>query len=220
MVKKAVSLGYEYIGISDHSKSATYANGLSEERVKKQQAEIDKLQKKYKTIRIFKGIESDILPDGSLDYPEKVLKNFDFIIGSVHSRFNMNEKEMTKRVVRAMENPHTTMIGHVTGRLLLGRAGYGIDCSTLFETSAKTGCLIELNANPHRLDLDWRVLKELKKRKLKTSINPDAHELEGYFDIRYGIGIARKGWLEHEDVLNTLNAAQMEVFLRKQSRKD
>lgn len=215
MVKKAIQHGFQYIGISDHSKSAVYAHGLSEERVMKQHKEIDQLQKKYKQIRIFKGIESDILQDGSLDYKEPVLKSFDFIIASVHSRFKMNEKEMTKRILNAMENPHTTMIGHLTGRLLLAREGYRVDYNAVLEKSKKTGVVVELNANPHRLDLDWRILKELKSRELETSINPDAHDLDGYSDIRYGVGMARKGGLERKNVINTKDVKEMEQFLRK-----
>ncbi len=214
MIQRAIEMGYQYVGISDHSKSATYANGLSEERIKKQHGEIDKLQRKHSTIRIFKGIESDILPDGSLDYADPVLDSFDFVIASIHSRFNMDEKSMTKRLVKAMENPYATMIGHVTGRLLLGRVGYSVNYEALFHASQKSGCTIELNANPHRLDLDWRVLRKLKEKGLKTVINPDAHDLDGFNATSYGVGIARKGWLERRDVLNTMNAKEMEKYLK------
>ena len=214
MIRKAVDFGYEYVGISDHSKSAVYANGLSEERVKKQHKQIDSLQKKFPKIRIFRGIESDILQDGSLDYSNRVLESFDFIIASIHSRFGMNEKEMTKRILKAMDNPYSTIVGHLTGRLLLGRPGYAVDYDAIFEKSAQTGCVIELNANPYRLDLDWRVLKRLKEKKLRTVINPDAHDADGFRDVSYGIGIARKGWLEKKDVLNTLGAEEIEQFLK------
>ncbi len=215
MICRAAECGYEYVGISDHSKSAIYANGLSETRVREQQKEIDVLQKKCKNMQIFRGIESDILEDGSLDYKDSVLASFDFIIASIHTRFKMDQKAMTKRILRAMENPHTTMIGHLTGRLLLGREGYQIDYEAIFEKAKQTGCVIELNANPHRLDIDWRMLKQLKLRKLRTVINPDAHDVGGFEDVRFGVGIARKGWLEKKDVINTMNVKEMENFLKR-----
>ncbi len=213
MVRRAEELGYEYVGISDHSKTAVYANGLSEERVKKQHKELDRLQKKYKKIKIFRGTESDILGDGSLDYSDKFLDSFDFVIGSIHSRFNMSEKEMTKRICSAMEHPRMTFWGHPTGRLLLGRAGYAIDYDAIFETAKKHGVTIEINANPHRLDLDWRVCQRPKALGIKLSIHPDAHSVDGLSDVVFGIGIARKGWLEKHDVLNTMSVSEMEKFL-------
>ena len=218
MIRRAEELGYEYVGISDHSKTAVYANGLSEERVKKQHKELDQLQRKYKKIRIFRGTESDILADGSLDYSNKVLDSFDFVIGSIHSRFNMSEKEMTKRISRAMEHPCMTIWGHPTGRLLLGRAGYAIDYDAIFQTAKKHGVTIEINANPHRLDLDWRVCQRPKALGIKLSINPDAHSLDGLSDVVFGVGIARKGWLEKRDVLNTMSAAEMEKFLESKKK--
>ncbi|MBI4367777.1 MAG: DNA polymerase/3'-5' exonuclease PolX, partial [Candidatus Omnitrophica bacterium] len=195
MIRAAEGLGYEYVGISDHSQSATYANGLSVERLKKQYKELDQLERKYKRIRIFRGIESDILADGGLDYSDRVLGMFDFVIGSIHSRFQMSEKEMTQRICRAMEHPAMTIWGHPTGRLLLGRAGYAVDYDAIFETARKHGVVIELNANPQRLDLDWRISRGAKEKGLKFSINPDAHSVKGLSDTRYGVGIARKGWL-------------------------
>ena len=220
MIARAEALGYQYVGISDHSKTAVYAGGLSEERVKKQHGEIDRLQKKFK-IRIFRGIESDILADGALDYSEKVLSSFDFVIGSIHSRFNMPEAEMTKRILRAMAHPAMTILGHPTGRLLLGRVGYAIDYEAVFEAAKKYGIAIELNANPQRLDLDWRVCRDARSKGVRLSINPDAHSLEGLGDVGYGVGIARKGWLEKKDVLNTMSAAQIEKYLngRKNGRR-
>jgi len=214
MVARAEALGYQYVGISDHSKTAVYANGLSEERVKKQHQEISRLQKKFK-IRIFRGIESDILADGLLDYSDKVLESFDFVIGSIHSRFNMPEREMTKRILRAMAHPAMTILGHPTGRLLLGRAGYSIDYEAVFEGAKKHGVAIELNANPQRLDLDWRVCKEARLKGIRLSINPDAHSLDGLEDVAYGVGIARKGWLEKKDVLNTKSLSEMEKYLKE-----
>ena len=217
MIRRSQELDYEYVGISDHSKTAVYANGLSEERVKKQRKEIDQLQKKFRNIRIFHGIESDILADGSLDYSDKVLDSFDFVIGSIHSRFNMPEREMTKRICRAMEHPQMTILGHPTGRLLLGRAGYSIDYDAIFETAKKHGVAIELNANPHRLDLDWRVCREAKTQGIRLCVNPDAHSVEGLSDVVYGVGIARKGWLEKRNILNTMPVSEMEKYL--ESRK-
>ena len=214
MVARAEALGYQYVGISDHSKTAVYANGLSEERVKKQHQEISRLQKKFK-IRIFRGIESDILADGLLDYSDKVLESFDFVIGSIHSRFNMPEREMTKRILRAMAHPAMTILGHPTGRLLLGRAGYSIDYEAVFEGAKKHGVAIELNANPQRLDLDWRVCKEARLKGIRLSINPDAHSLDGLEDVAYGVGIARKGWLGKKDVLNTKSLSEMEKYLKE-----
>ncbi|HLD56117.1 MAG TPA: DNA polymerase/3'-5' exonuclease PolX, partial [Candidatus Omnitrophota bacterium] len=196
MVARAGALGYDYVGISDHSKSATYANGLSEERVKKQHRELDRIQKKFQKIRIFRGVESDILQDGSLDYSDRVLESFDFVIGSIHSRFQMSEKEMTKRICRAMEHPKMTIWGHPTGRLLLGRSGYAVNFDAVFETARKNNVVIEINANPQRLDLDWRLLRAAKAKRLRFAINPDAHSVSGLDDVAYGVGIARKGWLE------------------------
>lgn len=215
MIRTAQNLGYEYAGISDHSQSARYAHGLEPERLKKQRKEIDELQKKYKKIRIFWGVESDILVDGKLDYPDSILAEFDFVIGSVHSHFNLSEKEQTDRILRAMDSKYLTVIGHPTGRLLLGREGYALDLLRLIDGAREKGVTIELNANPHRLDLDWRFCPYAKKRGVRVSINPDAHSPEGLRDTAYGVGIARKGWLEREDVINTMAVSEMEKFLKK-----
>jgi len=217
MVKTAIRLGYEYIGVSDHSKSAYYAHGLKEDDIKKQHAEIDGLQKKYKDITIFKGTEADILADGSVDYSDEVLASFDFVIASIHSRFNMTEEEMTRRIVKAMSNPYVTMLGHATGRLLLAREGYSINMPKVIEAARRYSVIIEINANPHRLDLDWRFGKLAKERGVKVSINPDAHSSEGLRDVAYGVGIARKGWLGARDVVNSMGRDEMERFL--QTRK-
>lgn len=213
MIRTAEKMGLDYVGISDHSQSARYAGGLQIERVKKQWKEIDQLQKKFK-VRIFKGIESDILADGSLDYPEPILAGFDFIIGSIHSRFNLPEKEMTERLRRAVENKYLTFMGHPTGRLLLKRAGFRFDMPKIFEAMVDAGVVMEVNAQPERLDLDWRHCHAAKARGVKFSIHPDAHSLEGMHLVPFGVGIARKGWLEKKDVVNTLPLAAMEKFLR------
>lgn len=214
MVRSAAGIGYEYVGISDHSQSAKYARGLEPERLKKQQKEIEGLRKKYK-IRIFWGIESDILPNGKLDYPDPILEEFEFIIGSVHSRFTLSEKEQTSRILRAMDSKYFTIFGHPTGRLLLGREGYAVDLTKIIEGAGERGVVLELNANPHRLDLDWRICPYAKKLGVKVSINPDAHSVEGLYDTAYGVGIARKGWLEKKDVLNTMSASEVEKFLKR-----
>ncbi|MBI2871217.1 MAG: DNA polymerase/3'-5' exonuclease PolX [Candidatus Omnitrophica bacterium] len=212
MVRTAEEMGLEYVGISDHSQSASYANGLKADRVSKQQKEIDALNKK-RNIRIFKGTECDILADGAMDFSEKVLASFDFVIASVHSLFNMSKLEMTKRIVRALKNKHVTMLGHATGRLLLSREEYAVDLNEVIEAAVGEGKVIELNANPYRLDLDWRVLKGAKEKGLRVSINPDAHNTVGLADIAYGVGIARKGWLEAKDVINTMPLNRMIAYL-------
>lgn len=214
MVKASEALGYEYVGISDHSQSAKYARGLEPARLKKQAKEIEGLRKKYK-IRIFWGIESDILPSGKLDYPDLILAEFDFVIGSVHSNFNLPEKAQTERILRAMDSKYLTFVGHPTGRLLLGREGYAVDLLKVIEGARVKGVTMELNANPHRLDLDWRFLPYAKKLGVKVSINPDAHSVEGLRDTVYGVGIARKGGLEKNDVVNTMPVSEIEKFLCK-----
>ncbi|MBI5582575.1 MAG: DNA polymerase/3'-5' exonuclease PolX [Deltaproteobacteria bacterium] len=211
--------GYGYLGLSDHSQSAAYAGGLKAEQLREQEAEIRKINAAQKDVRLFRGIESDILPDGSLDYPEKELSRFDFIVASIHSRFNMTEAEMTRRITRAIENPYTTMLGHPTGRLLLARDGYPVNMEAVLEAAARHGVIIELNANPHRLDLDWRLMKKARELGLKIAINPDAHHLEGLTDVHYGVGIARKGWLTREDVFNTLEAEEVAAYLEQRRKK-
>lgn len=212
MIEEAERLGLEYVGISDHSQSAYYANGMKPPRVKEQEKEIEKLRKKFK-IRIFWGIESDILPDGLLDYPENILERFDFIIASVHSAFTMPEKEMTVRIVKALKNKYTTMLGHATGRLLLSREPYAVDMKKVIDAAADCGKVIELNAHPYRFDLDWRLGPYAKEKGVRVSINPDAHSVADMEYYRLGVGIARKGWMTKEDVVTTMTAAQMEKYL-------
>jgi DNA polymerase (family X) len=203
VVEAAKKLGFNYLGITDHSKSAYYAGGLKVDTLRTQWEMIDRLNEKDGAFHIFKGIESDIQPDGSLDYDEDVLKGFDFVIASVHSGFSMKKDEMEKRIVRALENPYTTMLGHPTGRLLLSRDGYQVDMRTIIHEAAQNNVIIELNASPYRFDIDWRHLKYAKERGVLISINPDAHNAAGLADVPYGVGIARKGWQEPKDVLNT-----------------
>ncbi|ADD03394.1 MULTISPECIES: DNA polymerase/3'-5' exonuclease PolX [Thermoanaerobacter] len=215
MIETARKLGYKYIGITDHSRSAFYAGGLKEEDLVRQWEEIEKLSKKYNDIVIFKGIESDILPDGSLDYEEEILKQFDFVIASIHSHFRMSKEDMTKRMIKAIENKYTTIIGHVTGRLLLARDSYEIDIYEVIAAAAHYGKIIEINANPYRLDLDWRYVKHAKEKGVKLAICSDAHSIEGLNDVKYGVGIARKGWLEAKDVINTYEVHEIYKLFRQ-----
>ncbi len=215
MARAAKTIGFSYIGLSDHSQTARYAGGLNFEKLKKQWEEIDQVNEEMDGFHMFKGIESDILPDGSLDYDEAVLKKFDFVIASVHSHFTMPLKEMTQRIVKAIRNPFTTILGHPTGRLLLAREPYPVDMTRVIDEASKTGVAIELNAHPYRLDLDWRLCKDAKEKGVKIIINPDAHEEAGLKDTYFGVGIARKGWLEPGDILNTMDLEEMKQFLKK-----
>ncbi|OGP88418.1 MAG: histidinol-phosphatase [Deltaproteobacteria bacterium RBG_19FT_COMBO_43_11] len=213
MARAVKEMGLNYIGISDHSRSAYYAGGLKEEDIERQHELIDKLNERYKPFYIFKGIEADILPDGSLDYDEKTLACFDFVIAAVHSNFNMSAQEMTTRIKKALQNPYTTMLAHPTGRLLLSREPYAVNIEEIIDTAAAFGKAIELNANAHRLDLDWRHCIYAKKKGVKIVINPDAHQIGGLQDISFGVKIARKGWLTKDDCLNCLNLEEMKAYL-------
>ncbi len=213
IVKFLIEKGFQYVGISDHSKSAYYANGLSEDDIKKQHEEIDRLNEKYKPFKIFKGIESDILKNGDLDYKENILESFDFIIASVHSSFNMHEHDMTKRMVKAVENPYTTIIGHATGRLLLYRDAYELNIEKFLEAVAKNGKYIEINTHPYRLDLSWENSVKARELGIKLFINPDAHNLEGFSYIKYGINVARKAALKKDDIINTGTIEETEKIL-------
>jgi DNA polymerase (family 10) len=203
------------VGISDHSKSAFYANGLTEQRIYAQHEEIDRLNQKFVPFRIFKGIESDILPDGKLDYTDDILALFDFVIASVHSQFTLSQEAMTTRICHALAHPAVTMLGHPTGRLLLAREAYAVNIQKVIETAAEYDKIIEINANPYRLDLDWRDGRYAKKLGVKTSINPDAHALEGLADYQYGLGIARKAWFESTDILNACNLTTVTALFKK-----
>lgn len=209
VARACMERGYSYVGISDHSRSAGYAGGLSIDDLKRQSGEIDEVSEKLKGFRIFKGIESDILPDGSLDYPGKVLEKLDFVIASVHSGFNMDEKKMTERIIKAIENPHTTMLGHPTGRLLLARDGYHVDMAKVTDACAENGVIIELNANPHRLDIDWRLIPMAREKGVMIAINPDAHRESGLDHALFGVLAARKGGCGRKDILNTLSAGKV-----------
>ena len=198
--------GYEYLGMADHSQSAAYAGGLKPDAVKRQWEEIDRLNEKMAPFRIFKGIESDILTDGALDYDDDILAQFDYTVVSVHSQFNLDRDKMTDRIVRAIEHPAATIVGHLTGRLLLEREGYEVDIDRIVAAAAEHGVAIEINAHPARLDIDWRHVKKARDQGVSIAINTDAHSIGGLDHLPYGIGIGRKGWLRAEDVPNALDA--------------
>ena len=194
--------GYEYLGVTDHSQAAAYAGGLRPDDLARQADEIEEVNSRLKGFRVLKGIEADILQDGRVDYEENVLERLDFVIASVHSRFNMGEKEMTARMLTAMDNPYLTIIGHPTGRLLLSRDPYPIDLEAVIAKAAETGVALEINADPHRLDLDWRVLRDARAKGASISIGADAHSVAGLGYMEYGVNMARKGWLGASDILN------------------
>jgi DNA polymerase (family 10) len=204
--------GYTYLGITDHSQSAFYANGLKPDRVLAQWKEIEELNASFNDFTIFKGIESDIRYDGELDYEPEILAGFDFVIASVHSHLKMNEEKATSRLIKAIENPYTTILGHPTGRLLLSRAGYPINHRAVIEACAKHGVAIEINANPHRLDLDYTWLSYALELGVKIAINPDAHSKQGVEDLRYGLQVARKGLLTSENCINCLSAESFKKY--------
>lgn len=210
--------GYAYIGISDHSQSAYYAGGLKEDAIVKQIKLINELNEKMSPFRIFKGIEADILPDGSLDYPDDLLARFDFVIAAVHSHFHMKESEMTERICRALRNPFTTILAHPTGRLLLSREPYEVNMSVVIAEAIAQGKVIELNANPYRLDITWPNIIMAKKMGLKIAINPDIHDISGFNFLSLGVKMARKGWIGKEDCINCMEASEIEKFFLQGKR--
>jgi DNA polymerase (family 10) len=216
MVGAAEALGWEYLGIADHSKSSFQADGLSEAKLLKQVEEIRALNAshRFKT-HVFAGTECDILPDGRLDFDQSILKQLDYAVVSVHSAFTQDEATMTARILRAIEQPHVTMLGHLTGRLLLRREGYAVNTAKIIDAAIAHGVIIELNANPQRLDMDWRHWRRAAERGLLCSINPDAHDTAGLEFVRAGVNAARKGWLTAKQVLNTRPLAEVTKFLKK-----
>src|SRR5881628_1101588 len=206
--------GYAWVGITDHSKSSPYAGGLAIEDVAQQHHEIDQVNARVSGVRVLKGVEADILADGTLDYGPGVLDRFDFVIGSIHSRFGMSEAEMTRRVLTAMDDPHLAILGHPTGRLLLQREPYAIDLEQVLAKAAARGIAVEVNADPHRLDLDWRMVRRARELGVTLSIGADAHSTSGMANVAVGLGIARKGWLEPDQVLNTRDAEAFLAFAR------
>lgn len=218
VVNVCKKMGLSYVGIADHSQAASYANGLKEEDIIKQREEIKMINKNLNGFKIFHGIEADILPDGQIDYNPKILSSFDFVIASVHSQFTMSEKEMTARIIKALGNKFVKMLAHPTGRLLLSREPYPVDIKKVIDVAASNNVIMELNSNPYRLDLDWRWCRYAKEKKVKISINPDAHNLEGLKDTYLGVDIARKGWLRSEDCFNSLATKEIANFFSKAKR--
>ena len=220
MAGAAQALGWAYLGIADHSKSSRQANGLSEERLSKQVAEIEALNRsrRFRT-RVFTGTECDILPDGTLDYDDAVLARLDYVVASVHSAFSQDEAVMTSRMIRAIENPRVTMLGHLSGRLLLRREAYCVDAAKVIDAAIANGVAIELNANPQRLDMDWRLWRRAAERGLECSINPDAHGTADLEFVRAGVNAARKGWLTRENVVNTRSLEAIEAWMAKKRRR-
>jgi DNA polymerase (family 10) len=216
LARACQAAGFEYLGVTDHSQAAAYAGGLSPDDLARQAAEIDEVNGRLRGFRVLKGIEADILQDGRVDYDVSVLERLDFVIASVHSRFNMGEKEMTARMLAAMDNPYLTIIGHPTGRLLLSRDPYPIDLDAVMDKAAATGVALEINADPHRLDLDWRVLRRARDRGVAISIGADAHSIAGIGYVDYGVAMARKGWLGPGDILN---ARPVEQFVANARRR-
>jgi DNA polymerase (family 10) len=220
MAEACIARGLQYLGMSDHSKAAAYAGGLTEDQLRRQHEEIDRLNAEYSgRLLILKGTECDILKDGSLDYADDVLANLDFVVASIHSNFNLSTEEQTQRMLRAIANPYVNIIGHPTGRILLSREGYTLDMEAVIAAAAEQGVCIEINAHPSRLDMDWRLVRRARDKGMKIPIDPDAHTLEGLDDMRYGIGIARKGWLSASDVLNTMDAGSLQAFFKQQRAK-
>lgn len=222
MAEGARARGWSYLGIADHSQAASYAGGLSPAAVRKQQREIAAWNREVGkgSFRLFSGTEADILADGTLDFPDETLASFDYVVGSVHSAFQQNEREQTDRLIRAIQNPRLTMLGHATGRLLLGRAGYPVDVRAVIDAAAEHGVAVEINADPHRLDLDWRHARYAARRGVLLPINPDAHSVGGLDNVGWGVNVARKAWVGPRGVLNTWELAEVEEYFaqRKQAR--
>jgi DNA polymerase (family 10) len=215
MAAAARARGWRYLGVTDHSRTAVYARGLRLEAVAEQRREIERLNAAEPDFAIFAGIECDILADGSLDYPDEVLAGFDFVIASVHSAFRQSEADMTRRIIRAMENRYVGVLGHPTGRILLARDGYAVDLAAVIAAAADTGTVIEINASPYRLDLDWRWCRKAREAGVLLTVNPDAHAPEELDYVPYGTAVARKGWLSAADIVNTRPAAEALALLRR-----
>ena len=214
MAEACIERGYQYFGISDHSVTASYAGGLDIDRVEQQQREIDTINSQLKDFTVFKGIESDILNDGSLDYPTDILQSFDFIVSSIHSNLKMDEATATNRLIKAIENPYTTFLGHATGRLLLKREGYPLNFEKIIDACAANKVIIELNANPRRLDIDWRWMDYILNKNVLLSINPDAHVITGIDDMQYGVNVARKALVPKEMIFNTKSTTEVAAYFK------
>jgi len=218
MLGSAKERGLEYVGLSDHSPAAHYAGGLSEERLRQQWRDIDRSLPEVKPLRVFRGTEADILPDGTMDYGDRILSKFDFVIASVHSRFQMSKEEMTDRILRALDDPNVTFIGHLTGRKLLSRDGYSVDFDRVFEKAGARGVMIEINGNPNRLDLDWRHVPRALSFGVRFSINPDAHSIREYGALMTGTWVARKAGLGPKEIFNTRDADEVAEFFEQKKK--
>lgn len=218
MALAARERGWDYIGITDHSESAFYAGGLKRDKLLRQIEEIDTLNERMDGFRILKGIEADIMADGRLDYDAQILDQLDYVIGSIHSRFSMDEDTMTRRVLAALDDPHLTILAHPTGRLLLSREPYGINIEAVLEKAAAVGAAVELNADPHRLDLDWRYCRQAKALGVVIEIGPDSHSPASLDNVHFGIGMARKAWLEAGEILNTRTADEVMAFASRRRK--
>jgi DNA polymerase (family 10) len=219
MASACIEKGWEYMVMSDHSASATYANGLNAQRVAAQQQEIDQLNAILAPFKIYKSIESDILSDGSLDYSNEVLASFDLVIASVHSQLGMTEEKANARLIKAIENEYTRILGHPTGRLLLSRKGYPIDHQKIIDACAANGVVIELNAHPRRLDLDWQWIDKALNKGVLISINPDAHSTQGLADVHYGVLAAQKGGLTADRNLSSFSLKAFDQWLHSKKRQ-
>ena len=220
MAEACMERGYSYLGLTDHSKVAAYANGLNEERLRKQGEEVDRLNEEFAgRFYILKGTECDILRDGTMDFDDETLASLDFVVASIHSNFTLSPEEQTQRMLRAIANPYVDIIGHPTGRILLGRSGYELDMEAVIDAAAAHNVCIEINAHPSRLDLDWHLVRKARDKGVRIPVDPDAHALAGLDVMRYGIGIARKGWLRASDVPNTLAIDALQEFFRTRRAK-
>jgi DNA polymerase (family 10) len=215
----ARALGWRYLGIADHSQAAGYAGGLSPDEIVRQHEEIDRWNEEHGAeLRVLKGVEADILSDGRVDYEQygdRVLGSLDYVIASVHSGFRMDRRQMTARFLRALENPYVSILGHLTGRLLLTRDAYDVDVQTVVAAAAERGVAVEINADPFRMDLDWRYWRAAKRPGLRAAINPDAHSVRALENVRLGVTFARKAWLEAADVVNAWPLDGVRAFFRR-----
>jgi DNA polymerase (family 10) len=215
LINAATQRGWNFLGLSDHSQTAFYAGGLKPPDLDRQKQDVEARRREHPNFSLFWGVESDILSDGSLDYPDDILQGFDFVIASIHSQFNLQKEAMSERILKAMATPFCTMLGHISGRLLLAREPYAFDLEAILKFAGAQQVILEINASPYRLDLDWRWLRRAKELGILISINPDAHSLEGLDDVNYGVMTARKGWLAPEDILNTYPPAEVAQILRR-----
>ena len=210
--------GYRYVVFTDHSQAAAYAGGLTEERVLAQREEIAGLRERLPDLRIFHGTEADILVDGSIDYGDAFLEEFDVVVASVHSRFGLSREEQTARLIRAVSNPRVAVLGHPTGRLLLEREGLSADMEAVFDAAAASGCALEINGSPNRLDLDWRLARAAVRRGIPLSLDPDAHSIAGLSDTAYAVGVARKAWASAASVLNARGPDEFAAWLERRRK--